>query len=110
MSYKTADFSCACGNQEIVMFDRATGPGEQTCVMCGETMIEGFPAPKVLRASLADGQRRGDRWTYSTESAKLEQEASRQRKNGHKEIAKEMKAEAKKLAKKASKSRDITDN
>jgi len=109
MSYKTADFFCEdCGFTDIIMFKRSEGPEEYTCE-CGSQLIMGFPSPKILRASLADGQSRGNRWKYSKESAKLEQEASRQRKNGNRETAFEMKTEAKELAKKASKARDITD-
>jgi hypothetical protein len=108
--YRTADFNCEeCGYTQIVMFDRKLGPGEVHCDKCDALMVEGFPAPTVLRASLAEGQRRGDRWTYATESAKLEQEAVRQRKNGNKIEAAEMKAEARKLNDRASKSRDKTD-
>jgi len=106
--FKTTDMYCEdCGRKTILMHDRKEEP-YQICT-CGAEMKAGFPAPTVMRAGFADGQKRGDRWTYTTQAAKLEQEASRLRKNGKKEEAAEMKAESKVLLDRASTSRDKTD-
>ena len=112
MSWRTADFNCTnteCGSTRIVMYDKNDGPGTVTCRICKSPMREGFPAPTVLRASFAEGQERGERWTMLKQSAKLEQEASTLRKNGKKEDAAALKKESKELAKRANTKRDKTD-
>lgn len=112
MPYRTADFVCTneeCGFPDIILYDRDEGPGEQTCPHCSSPMRECFPAPTVMRHGFVDGQERGERWTMLKQSAKLEQDASRLRKNGKKEEAREMMAESKKLGTRAAEKRDKTD-
>lgn len=107
--YKTSDMFCDnCGYSKIVLHDRGERP-EETCIHCDTQMRIGFPAPTVMRASFADGQKRGERWELLKQSAKLEQEAVRARKNGRKEEASIMNKEAKELNKRALTKRDKTD-
>lgn len=106
--YKTTDVRCAdCGATEILLHLRSETP-EKPCE-CGGQMVKTLSAPLVLRASFAEGQKRGDRWTYLKESAKLEQKASHLRKNGKRSEASEMLSESKELNKRAAVSRDKTD-
>lgn len=108
--YRYSDYHCTeCGNIEEIMHLKKEVPEEVPCPECDSTMLRKFPAPLVMRASFADGQERGERWTMAKQAAKLEQQASYSRKNGNLSDYKEMKQEANKLNKRSLNKRDKTD-
>jgi len=91
------------------MHDKEETPEAPACSICDASMLRVFGAPVVLRASFAEGQGRGERWSLLKKSAKLEQQASHLRKNGKREEAQEMRQESQKLNKLAAGARDKTD-
>lgn len=108
--YRTYDYICEdCGYSDIELSKKGKQPTSIPCPECQGNMFEGFPAPTVMRAGFADGQKRGERWHLTKESAKLEHEAARLRKQGRREEAIGLRKEAKKIARKASTKRDKTD-
>jgi len=108
--WRSYEYKCQeCDFRLIDIYHKGEQPDTLDCNQCGDIMHQCLAAPNVLKASQADGIKRGEKWQAHKEAASLEQEASRANKRGDRKEASVLKKHASTLVSRVKHKKDTFD-